>query len=323
MDIIQADGGVMNMNDLKTAMTDVLVIDDPVEVTYRGYKLYSMPLPSSGGVIVGEILNILENFDLASMGHNTPESIHVISEAMMRAYADRGAYLGDPSFGDIPITGLSSKDYAYSLYEQITGEATTELEAGDPMPYESASTTHMSVIDKDGNMACMTQSISSHFGCGITVPGRGFLLSNGLTSFDLEQGKPNSVAPGKLSLSSMTPTILVSPEGEPVLISGSPGGERIIACMAQTIINIVDFGMNAQDSADAPRVFAGADCVIQVEGRMPQDVIDELEAMGHTVKVGSDWDANMGSSNTITYNPDTGELHVAGDPRRDSQGVAY
>ena len=157
------------------------------------------------------------------------------------------------------------------------------------------------------------QSISSHFGCGITVPGRGFLLSNGLTSFDLEQGKPNSVAPGKLSLSSMTPTILVSPEGEPVLISGSPGGERIIACMAQTIINIVDFGMNAQDSADAPRVFAGADCVIQVEGRMPQDVIDELEAMGHTVKVGSDWDANMGSSNTITYNPDTGELHVAGD----------
>lgn len=323
VDIIQADGGVMNMNDLKTAMTDVLVIDDPVEVTYRGYKLYSMPLPSSGGVIVGEILNILENFDLASMGHNTPESIHVISEAMMRACADRGAYLGDPSFGDIPITGLSSKDYAYSLYEQITDEATTELEAGDPMPYESASTTHMSVIDKDGNMACMTQSISSHFGCGITVPGRGFLLSNGLTSFDLEQGKPNSVAPGKLSLSSMTPTILVSPEGEPVLISGSPGGERIIACMAQTIINIVDFGMNAQDSADAPRVFAGADCVIQVEGRMPQDVIDELEAMGHTVKVGSDWDANMGSSNTITYNPDTGELHVAGDPRRDSQGVAY
>ena len=107
------------------------------------------------------------------------------------------------------------------------------------------------------------------------------------------------------------------------MISGSPGGERIIACMAQTIINIVDFGMNAQDSADAPRVFAGADCVIQVEGRMPQDVIDELEAMGHTVKVGSDWDANMGSSNTITYNPDTGELHVAGDPRRDSQGVAY
>ena len=239
----------------------------------------------------------------------------------VKAYG--GAYLRDPSFGDIPITGLSSKDYAYSLYEQITDEATTELEAGDPMPYESASTTHMSVIDKDGNMACMTQSISSHFGCGITVPGRGFLLSNGLTSFDLEQGKPNSVAPGKLSLSSMTPTILVSPEGESVLISGSPGGERIIACMAQTIINIVDFGMNAQDSADAPRVFAGADCVIQVEGRMPQDVIDELEAMGHTVKVGSDWDANMGSSNTITYNPDTGELHVAGDPRRDSQGVAY
>lgn len=321
--VIQEDGGYMSMNDLKTAMTDVLIIDDPVEVTYRGYKLYSMPLPSSGGVIIGEILNILENEDMAALGHNTPESIHVIAEAMMRAYADRGQYLGDPSFGDIPITGLSSKEYAKTLYDQITEKATTELEAGNPMPYESPSTTHMSVIDKDGNMVALTQSNSAHFGCGVTVPGYGFVLSDGLTSFDKEQGKPNSIAPGKLSLSSMTPTILVSPEGKPVLVSGSPGGARIIACMAQTILNVVDYGMNAQDSADAPRVYAGADCVISVEGRLDADVIKALEDMGHTVKVDSDYNANMGSSNTITYNPETGELHAAGDPRRDSQGVAY
>lgn len=321
--VIQEDGGYMSMNDLKTAMTDVLIIDDPVEVTYRGYKLYSMPLPSSGGVIIGEILNILENEDMAALGHNTPESIHMIAEAMMRAYADRGQYLGDPSFGDIPVTGLSSKEYAKTLYDQITDKATTEVDAGNPMPYESPSTTHMSVIDKDGNMVALTQSNSAHFGCGVTVPGYGFVLSDGLTSFDKEQGKPNSIAPGKLSLSSMTPTILVSPEGKPVLVSGSPGGARIIACMAQTILNVVDYGMNAQDSADAPRVYAGADCVISVEGRLDADVIKALEDMGHTVKVDSDYNANMGSSNTITYNPETGELHAAGDPRRDSQGVAY
>lgn len=321
--VIQEDGGVMNMNDLKKAMTDVLIIDDPVEVTYRGYKLYSMPLPSSGGVITGEILNILENFDMASMGQNTAESIHVIAEAMMRAYADRSKYLGDPSFGDIPVDGLSSKEYAKTLFEQISDKATTSVDAGDPTPYESPSTTHMSVIDKDGNMVALTQSNSAHFGCGVTVPGYGFVLSDGLTSFDPQQGKPNSIAPGKLSLSSMTPTILVSPEGEPILVSGSPGGTRIIACMVQTILNIVDYGMDAQSSADAPRVYAGDDCEISVEGRLDPAVIEELEAMGHTVNVDADYNANMGSSNTITYNPETGELHAAGDPRRDSQGVAY
>lgn len=323
VDLIQADGGYMSMADLKKAMTDVLVIENPVEVTYRGYKLYSMPLPSSGGVIIGEILNILENKDMASLGHNTPESLHVIAEAMMRAYADRGKYLGDPSFGDIPVTGLSSKDYAKTLFNQITDKATTKLEAGDPTPYEHPSTTHISVIDKDGNMTCMTQSNSAHFGCGITVPGRGFVLSDGLTSFDLQQGKPNSIAPGKLSLSSMTPTILVSPEGKPILVSGSPGGTRIIACMVQTILNVVDYGMNAQDSADAPRIYAGADCKVYVEANMPQDVIDKLKNMGHTVEIGNAYDPNMGSSNTITFDSKTGEYHAAGDPRRDSQGVAY
>lgn len=321
--VIQADGGVMSMNDLKTAMTDVLIIDDPVEVNYRGYKLYSMPLPSSGGVIVGEILNILENVDMSALGHNTPESIHVVSEAMMRAYADRSKYLGDPSFGDIPITGLSSKEYAKTLFDQISEKATKEVDAGDPMPYESPSTTHMSVIDKDGNMACMTQSNSAHFGCGVTVPGYGFVLSDGLTSFDREQGKPNSIAPGKLSLSSMTPTILVDPEGKPVLVSGSPGGQLIIACMVHTVLNVVDYGMNAQESSDAPRYSAGTDCVIQVEGRMDPDTIAELEAMGHEVKIISEYNPNMGSSNTITRDPETGEYHAAGDPRRDSQGVAY
>ena len=235
IDAIQADGGVMTMEDMEQAMTDVLVIEDPVEVTYRGYRLYSMPLPSSGGVILGEILNIMENVDVASMEHNSAEYIHVLSEAMKLAYADRAEYLGDPAFVDDElVAGLSSKEYALEQYNKISETPNLDPVAGNPYANEGPNTTHISVIDKDGNMVAMTQSINSHFGCGITVDG--VVLSNGLMSFDLEPGHPNSIAPGKLSLSSMTPTILLRPDGTPMLVSGSPGGTYIIACMAQTII---------------------------------------------------------------------------------------
>lgn len=323
IDTIQATGGVMSMDDMATAMTDVMVIDEPVEVTYRGYKLFSMPLPSSGGVIIGEILNILENVDMASLGHNTPESIHVMAEAMKLAYADRAKYLGDPRYtADMPIKGMSSKEYAKSLFDQIGETANLDPMAGNPYPFESPSTTHFSVIDKDGNMACMTQSINSHFGSGITVPGTGIVLSNGLMSFDKVPGKPNSIEPGKLSLSSMTPTILLKPDGTPMLVSGSPGGERIIACMVQTIVNIVDHGMDIQETVYEPRVFGSANGKTIVEGRLPQDVIDALIAKGHDVQVDRDYNPNMGSSNSIMV-LDDGTYHGCGDPRRDSQAAAY
>lgn len=323
IDTIQATGGVMSMEDMETAMTDVLVIDEPVEVTYRGYKLYSMPLPSSGGVIIGEILNILENVDMAALGHNTPESIHVMAEAMKLAYADRAKYLGDPRYtDDMPIKGMSTKEYAKNLFDQIGDTANLDPTAGDPYPYESPSTTHFSVIDKDGNMACMTQSINWHFGSGITVPGTGIVLSNGLMSFDKTPGLPNSIEPGKLSLSSMTPTILLKPDGTPMLVSGSPGGERIIACMVQTIVNIVDHGMDIQKAVYEPRVFGSANGKTIVEGRLPQDVIDALIAKGHDVQVDSEYNPNMGSSNSIMVLED-GTYHGCGDPRRDSQAAAY
>lgn len=323
IDTIQATGGVMTMEDMKTAMTDVLIIEEPIEVTYRGYKLYSMPLPSSGGVIIGQILNILENVDMASLGHNTPESIHIMAEAMKLAYADRAKYLGDPRFAqDMPITGMSSKEYARSLFDQISEIPNLDPMAGDPYPYESPSTTHFSVIDKDGNMAAMTQSINSHFGSGITVEGTGIVLSNGLMSFDKVPGLPNSIEPGKLSLSSMTPTILLKPDGTPMLVSGSPGGERIIAAMVQTIVNIVDHQMDVQEAVYAPRVFGGANGRTTVEGRIPQDTIDALIAMGHNVQVDSHYNPNMGSSNSIMVLED-GTFHAIGDPRRDSQGAAY
>lgn len=323
IDAIQSTGGVMTMEDMEKAMTDVLIIEEPVEVTYRGYKLYSMPLPSSGGVIIGEILNILENVDMTALGHNTPESIHVMAEAMKLAYADRAKYLGDPRYAqDMPIKGMSSKEYAKSLFDQIGETANLDPMAGDPYPYESPSTTHFSVIDKDGNMACMTQSINSHFGSGITVPGTGIVLSNGLMSFDKVPGLPNSIEPGKLSLSSMTPTILLKPDGTPMLVSGSPGGERIIACMVQTIVNIVDHGMDVQKAVYEPRVFGGADGKTTVEGRLPQETIDALIAMGHNVQIDSQYNPNMGSSNSIMVLED-GTYHGCGDPRRDSQCAAY
>lgn len=324
VEAIQSTGGVMCMEDLEKAMTDVLVIEDTVCVEYRGYKLYSMPLPSSGGVIVGEILNIMENEDIGAMGHNTVESVHFISEAMKLAYADRTAFLGDPTFTEnMPIEGLSSKEYAKAQYERISKtEANLTPTAGEPYDYENESknTTHFSVIDKNGNMVAMTQSINSHFGCGITVGG--FVLSNGLMSFDTEMGKPNSIAPGKLSLSSMTPTILIDPEGKAVLVSGSPGGSQIIAAMVNIISDIVDHGMNLADAVYAPRFYATDNGKTNLEGRFPQEVIDGLIALGHDVNVQSDYNANIGSANTIVVLED-GSYHAVGDPRRDSQAAAY
>ena len=320
---IQSTGGVMCMEDLEKAMTDVLVIEDTVMIEYRGYKLYSMPLPSSGGVIVGEILNIMENKDIAAMGHNTPETIHFIAEAMKLAYADRTAFLGDPTFTEnMPIEGLSSKEYAKAQLARIGETANTSPAPGDPYDYENESqnTTHYSVIDKDGNMACMTQSINAHFGCGITVGG--FVLSNGLMSFDTAKGHPNSIAPGKLSLSSMTPTILLKPDGTAMMVSGSPGGAQIIAAMVNMISNIVDHNMNLADAVYAPRFFANDTGKTYLEGRFPQETIDALKAMGHDVQVQAEYNPNMGSANTIVVLED-GSYHAVGDPRRDSQAAAY
>lgn len=321
IDAIQADGGVMTMEDMEQAMTDVLVIEDPVEVTYRGYRLYSMPLPSSGGVILGEILNIMENVDVASMEHNSAEYIHVLSEAMKLAYADRAEYLGDPAYVDDELVeALSSKDYALEQYNKISETPNLDPVAGNPYANEGPNTTHISVIDKDGNMVAMTQSINSHFGCGITVDG--VVLSNGLMSFDLEPGHPNSIAPGKLSLSSMTPTILLRPDGTPMLVSGSPGGTYIIACMAQTIINLVDFNLPITEAVYSPRVAGTDGGKTRIEGRLDQEVIDELTEMGHDIEITSDYDPNMGSSNSIVV-LDDGTYHGCGDPRRDSQCAAY
>ena len=292
-------------------------------VEYRGYKLYSMPLPSSGGVIVGEILNIMENKDIAAMGHNTPETIHFIAEAMKLAYADRTAFLGDPTFTEnMPIEGLSSKEYAKAQLARIGETANTSPAPGNPYDYENESqnTTHYSVIDKDGNMACMTQSINAHFGCGITVGG--FVLSNGLMSFDTAKGNPNSIAPGKLSLSSMTPTILLKPDGTAMMVSGSPGGAQIIAAMVNMVSNIVDHNMNLADAVYAPRFYANDTGKTYLEGRFPQETIDALTAMGHDVQVQAEYNPNMGSANTIVVLED-GSYHAVGDPRRDSQAAAY
>ena len=257
------------------------------------------------------------------MGHNTPETIHFIAEAMKLAYADRTAFLGDPTFTEnMPIEGLSSKEYAKAQLARIGETANTSPAPGNPYDYENESqnTTHYSVIDKDGNMACMTQSINSHFGCGITVGG--FVLSNCLMSFDTAKGNPNSIAPGKLSLSSMTPTILLKPDGTAMMVSGSPGGAQIIAAMVNMVSNIVDHNMNLADAVYAPRFYANDTGKTYLEGRFPQETIDALTALGHDVQVQAEYNPNMGSANTIVVLED-GSYHAVGDPRRDSQAAAY
>ena len=319
VDVVQANGGYLSMEDLMAVKDNVQIIE-PSYTTYRDYKIYSSPLPSSGGIIIGEILNILENADVGSMEHNGAEHLNLLAEAMKRGYADRSTVMGDPKFVDVPVDGLLSKEYAKELYDGI-GAPLLENTAGDPWAYESQETTSLSVIDSHGNMVVWTKSINSHFGSKLFADGYGFPLTNTLMDFDMKTGTPNAVAPGKTALSSMSPTFVLTPDGKPFIATGAPGAKIIIAALVQTISNVIDFGMDAQEAVSAPRIYA-MDGVTTVEGRIDQAVQDELAAMGHEVKVVDDYYSGMGSANTIVL-LENGEYHAAADPRRDAQGVAY
>jgi len=319
VEVAQANGGYLSMADLMDVENNVTIIK-PSFTTYRGYKVYSAPLPSSGGIIIGEILNILENADVGSMEHNSAKHLHLLAEAMKFGYADRGVYLGDPKFVDVPVQGLLSKTYARDLFNSI-GEPQLRANPGDPWAYESQETTSFSVIDSQGNMVVWTKSINSHFGSRLFADGYGFPLTNTMTDFDFAMNRPNSIAPGKTALSSMSPTFVLTADNKPFISTGAPGAQIIIAALVQVISNVIDFGMDAQEAVSVPRIYA-MNGVTTVEGRIDPKVIDELKAMGHNVTVIEDYSANMGSANTIIL-LDNGEYHAAADPRRDSQGVAY
>ena len=315
-----AHGGPMTLEDLAAYRVAVRA---PVRGTYRGYEIASMPPPSSGGVHLVQILNLLEDYPLASLGHNGAEGLHVMAESMKLAYADRSQHLGDPDFWPVPVAGLISKAYAESLRATIDparARPAAEIAAGDPMPYESPETTHYSVMDRWGNVVSNTYTINFGYGSGIVAAGTGILLNNEMDDFSAKPGVPNaygllggdanSVAPAKRPLSSMTPTILFK-DGKPLLATGSPGGSRIITTTLQIILNVVDHGMNIAAATAAPRVHhQWLPDELRVEAGLSPDTIALLESKGHKVVVKN----VMGSTQSI-LRADEG-FYGASDPRR-------
>ena len=304
----------------------------PVSGTYRGYQVFSMPPPSSGGVHIIQMLNILEGFDLKASGHNTAATIHLMTETMKRAYADRSRYLGDPDFVDVPVEGLMSKAYASTLREQIDPSKVTpsqDIAPGTPPGYESPETTHFSIVDKDGNVVSNTYTINFSYGSGIVVQGAGFLLNNEMDDFSAKPGVPNddgligadanAIVPNKRMLSSMTPTIVLKDE-KPFLVTGSPGGSRIITTTLQVILNVIDHGMNVQEAVNAPRMHhQWLPDQIRMEEGFSADTIHILKSMGYDVITGT----AMGSANSILIDHQTGFLYGAVDPRRHGLAMGY
>jgi len=256
-----AQKGILTQADLDQYATREMA---PVECDYRGYRVVSAPPPSSGGVIVCEILNILEGYPLKELGFRSAQSVHYQIEAMRHAYLDRNSYLGDPDFVKNPLERLLDKGYAERIRAAIDpakAGVSKELKPGVP-PHEGTSTTHYSIMDKDGNAVSVTYTLNEWFGARVTAAGTGVVLNNEMDDFTsklgvpnvfgLVQGEANAIAPGKRPLSSMSPTIMLK-DGKPVLVLGTPGGSRIITAVVHTIINLVDYGMDLQEAVDAPR----------------------------------------------------------------------
>ncbi len=292
---MEALGGLITAGDL----SDYQVVErKPVTGDYRGYRIASMPPPSSGGVHLVQMLNMLEGWDLEPLGHNSAAYSHRLAETMRRAYADRSEYLGDPDHVEVPVAELTGKDYARRLRETIDPErATPSSEVGPALvvPGESPQTTHFAAWDEAGNVVSNTYTLNFSYGNGIAVSGAGFLLNNEMDDFSAKPGVPNAygligaeanaIAPGKRPLSSMTPTIVLR-DGEPVLATGSPGGSRIITAVLQTVLNTIDFDMNLAEATAAPRLHhQWLPDKITVEKGFSPDTLRLLRNMGHEVEI--------------------------------------
>lgn len=274
---------------------------EPIESEYKGYEVYSMPPPSSGGVHVIQFLKFLENDNLAEKGVLSTPSIHLAASALQASFADRAKYLGDPDFVKVPSKGLIDPKYIQSRRNEVQmdkARRVSDVQAGNPWPYESTETTHLSIMDAQGNAVSTTQTINGWMGSGVVVPGTGILLNNEMDDFSAKVGasnlfgavggKANAIAPRKTPLSSMSPTILVK-DGKPMMSVGAPGGTRIISCVAQTILNYVEFKLPLYDSVSMIRYHhQWQPDVLSLEAPGPRpEVVADLKKMGYDVKVGS------------------------------------
>jgi gamma-glutamyltranspeptidase / glutathione hydrolase len=340
---MKANGGIMTAKDF----ADYTITEAaPVSCTYRGFVFSSSPPPSSGGVTLCEILNILEGYDMRGLGFHSAASVHNMVEAMRHAYMDRNTYLGDPAFVKNPLDRLLSKDYAAEIRAKIEPDKATPSKEVQPgvAPHEKTETTHYSVIDKDGNAVAVTYTVNGIFGAGVIAPGTGFFLNDEMDDFTIKpgvpnlfglvQGEANSIAPGKRPLSSMAPT-LISKDGHIVLALGSPGGSRIITTVLETALNLIDYDMQPQEAVDAPRIHHQwlPDEVDVEPFALSPDTEKMLTAMGYKIKTQTPWSAaevaaapfpapsnggpaSSGNDSTFGGNMRPGYVYGASDDRR-------
>ena len=325
---MEAHNGLITLDDL--ANYDVIE-REPVRGTFRGYDIAAMPAPSSGGTHVIQMLNILENFPLADMGAESADALHLMAEAMKFSYADRSKYLGDPDFVKVPTETLVSKTYAEDIASKISLDralSSDEIAPGELTIYESDETTHYSVVDDEGNMVGNTYTLMFSFGSGVVIEGTGILMNNNMGNFTLRSDIPdafglmgsenNLIRPNRRPVSSMSP-VLVSKEGKPMLMTGSPGGSKIISANMQMILNVLEFGMNIADASVAQRIHhQWRPDTLEIESGVSPDTVSRLIDKGQSIKF-SQRSANMGSLQTVMWRD--GFFYGYSDPRRPGAGA--
>jgi gamma-glutamyltranspeptidase/glutathione hydrolase len=314
-----SNGGLITLDDMASYEAKYRI---PIETNYRGFKIISMPPAASGGLVLLQTLNILENFNIKDSGHNSAQTIHILSEAMQRAYADRAEYHGDPDFYKVPVNSLLNKQYSSDLSKSIQKERTPDgkIFEGDLTKYdESPDTTHFSIIDSKGNAVSNTYTLGSSFGSGVTIEKGGFLMNNQMRNFSHFYGQENAeygtseankLEPGKRMISTQTPTLVFKPTGELMMILGSPGGGRIPNIITQVISNVIDHEMSFTEAVIAPRINQRLEGRLQLETGFSPDTINLLQQRGHETETST----TMGSVQAVFIEEDN--IYGVADTRR-------
>ena len=319
------NNGVLRKKDLENYQALWL---KPISTTYHGYTFYTQP-PTSSGIAVLEQLNLLEGYQLKSFEHNSPEYLHLIGEVMRLAIADRNRYVGDPKFVDVPVEKLLSKDYAAQRRSLIHVDSTMPIAtAGDFDQPKQSHTTHLNVVDAEGNMVAMTQTLGSEFGSGVVAGDTGIVFSNEMRHLHLDPNDPSRLEPGKRSRSNQSPLIVLNPAGKPFMALGTPGNDGIWQRLVQVIVNVIDFNMDIQAAITAPRMIYGGHQesgskitpMFKVENRIPDKVMDGLRAKGYIVESIAD---DEGRVSGIVIDPQTGFYLGGADPRADVYAIGW
>jgi gamma-glutamyltranspeptidase/glutathione hydrolase len=328
---MRANGGLVSASDLKEYEP---AIRKPITGSYRGYDILTMPPPSSGGAVLLEMLNMLEHYNLAEMGQNSSDELHLLTEVMRRAFADRAEFMGDADFVKVPIAGITSKKYAEQMLrtiDPVRATPSSAVKAGVPTTYESTETTHYTVIDEEGNVVSNTYTLNNGFGSGATARGTGVLMNDEMDDFTskpgvpnmfgLLQGEANAIAPRKRPLSAMTPTIVLK-DGKVYFAIGSPGGPTIINTVLQVILNVIDYKMNLQQAIDVPRFHHQwmPDEIKWEPYGVNRDTRALLEQRGYVFAGKA---SNMGDAEGIMIEAETGMRLGASDPRSGGASVGY